>query len=146
MPPIAARSSTDDKRLQLLFGGKHRAADQAVEIGAFGDQRVEALEIGFDRVDRVRLAGKLEQRGGIAAGHGRDVIRRIGKVARRGGNDGFVAGQDSVLVKAFFGAFSAKLAPGANGRCKPFGFKRDLDSAGAAEKPAIPRKSRRLLT
>ena len=57
------------ERLQLLVGGKHRAAHQPVEIGAFRDQRIEALEIRLDCVDRLLLAGEVEQRGRVAAGH-----------------------------------------------------------------------------
>ena len=45
-PPMPAWSSTAVSALQLLLGGEHRAAHQAVEIGALGDQRIEAVEIG----------------------------------------------------------------------------------------------------
>src|SRR4029079_9293466 len=57
------------ERLQLLVSGKCPAPHQPAEVGALRDQRIETFEIGLDRVDRLRLAGEVEQRGRVAAGH-----------------------------------------------------------------------------
>ncbi len=76
------------ERLSCSLGGKDRAAHQPHQIGAVGDQRIEAFEIGLDRVDRIRLAGEIEQRGRVAARHA--------------GDDGFFGGQ-VLLVCCRFG-------------------------------------------
>ena len=57
------------ERLGLLLGGEHRAAHQARQIRAFGDQRVEALEIGLARRRRLRFERELEQRGRVTPRH-----------------------------------------------------------------------------
>src|SRR5258708_12570233 len=54
-----------------------------MEVGAFGNERVEAFEVGLHRVDRVGLAGEIEQASRVAAGHARD--------------DGFCCGQGFAL-------------------------------------------------
>ncbi len=57
------------ERMQLLVGGKHRTAHQPREIGAFGDERVETLQIRLHGVDGVGLTRQFEQRGRVTAGH-----------------------------------------------------------------------------
>ena len=57
------------ERLALLLGAEHRAAHQAVQIGALGDQRVELFQIGPHRVDRLALERELEQRRRVAPSH-----------------------------------------------------------------------------
>ena len=57
------------QRPGLLLGGEDRAAHQPLQIGTLGDQRVETVEIGFDRVDGMLFERQLEQCGGIASCH-----------------------------------------------------------------------------
>ena len=72
MPRDAGFLQDGGERLGLFVGGEDRAADQPLEIGAFVDQRVETIEIGFDGVEFLLFEGQLEQRGGIAASHAGD--------------------------------------------------------------------------
>ena len=132
-PADAGAVEHGGQRLQLLVGGKHRAAHQTVEIGAFGDERIEALEIGLHRVDRVGLAGEIEQAGRVAASHA--------------GDDGFCCGQSFALFLRALGSF--EFLPKARQRSladprKPLGFKRDLDVRWTSRKsPRRLRKSPR---
>src|SRR6266571_442681 len=95
-PSMPARSSTPESA-RLLVGGEYRASQQAGEIGDLGHQRIEAVEVDLDAIDRVLLARELEQRGRVAARHaGYDHIfachvdllfrqfRRLGTVADGG--------------------------------------------------------------
>jgi hypothetical protein len=50
----------------------NRAADQPAQIGTTGDHGVELFEVGFNAVDRLAIAGKIEQRAGISASHSGD--------------------------------------------------------------------------
>ena len=68
-PPIPARSSTADSACNCSSAENTGLRTKPVEVGIFGDERVEALEVGLDRVDRIRLARQIEQRGRVAAGH-----------------------------------------------------------------------------
>ena len=119
------------QRLQLIVGGEDRAADQPHEVGAFGDQRIEARRDRPDRVDRIRLAGQIEQRGRIAARHA--------------GDDGFFSRQVSARFaagSAFLWSISATPATSPQSiemaGNKPLLFKmklkRDLVGAGVVEK------------
>ena len=47
---------------RLLLGGEDRAVDQARQIGAAVEHRLEAPEVGLDLGDRLLLAGEFEQR------------------------------------------------------------------------------------
>ena len=105
-PPIAGALEHRRQRLQLLVGGKHRAAHQPQQIGAFRDQRIEAIEIRLDGVDRVRLAGEIEQRGRVAARHA--------------GYDGVFGCQIVLLVACL--ELLRKGAAGAGSRRKPLGI------------------------
>ena len=55
-------------RLGLFLGGEHRAADQADQIVARIEHRLEAGEVGLDLADRICLGGEFEQRTRIALG------------------------------------------------------------------------------
>ncbi len=95
------------QRLQLLIGGKHRAANEPHQVRALGDQRIEAIEVRFHRVDRVAVARQIEQSGGIAARHA--------------GYDGFFACQ--VCFSSPARELFRKGATGAGSRRKPLGIK-----------------------
>ncbi len=56
------------QRLELVAGGEDRAADESLEFGAFGDQRVELREGLGDGVGLTVVLGEREQRGRVAAG------------------------------------------------------------------------------
>ena len=66
MPALARMAPS---ALRCSSAPEHRAAHQAIEVGAVGDQRVELFEIGFDRVERLVFERELEQRRRITACH-----------------------------------------------------------------------------
>ena len=113
-PPIPALSSTRRQRLALLLGGEHGAADQAAQILALGDERIEALEIGTHRIDRLIVACEFEQGGGVTARHA--------------GNNRFFACHVVLLVVCYCGPGAAP-----EERRKPLTFKRDLRSSRIGE-------------
>ena len=57
------------QRLDLFAGGKDRAAHQALQVFALGDQRVESGKGGGDLVGLALVAGEGEQRRGVAPRH-----------------------------------------------------------------------------
>ena len=66
------------ERVELLLGGEHRAADEAIEVGAVGHQRVEALEVALDGIDGILGERQLEQSGRVTARHpGDDSVLRL---------------------------------------------------------------------
>ena len=68
--PADSRSGEDGvERLDLVLGGEHRAADKALEVGAFGDQAVELLERLGDGVGLTVVLGEREQSGRVAPGY-----------------------------------------------------------------------------
>ena len=86
--------------------------------GALGDQGVESLEIGLDRVDRFCLERELEQGAGVAASH---------------------AGSDRVFachVDARFFDFDHRLRAVADGRRNLLEFKREFRSPRTTREPA----------
>ena len=120
------------ERLQLLVGGKHRAAHQPRQIGAFGDQRIEPFEIGLDGVDRVRLAREIEQRGRVAARHA--------------GNDGFFACHFACSFGVLLELFRKTAQPARTVGASPWDLSGTWSFAGAAEMPREPAKIAALLT
>ena len=74
-PADAGLVEDGGERAQLLVGAEHRAAHQPIEIGIVGDQRVEAVEIGLDGIDRLVVERQLEQSIGVTPCHaGNDRI------------------------------------------------------------------------
>ena len=116
---------------------KPGCAPDGSRSATFGNQRVEALEIGLHCVDRVRLLREIEQRGRVAAGHA--------------GYDGFCGCQSCALFSRALRDFFEFFRKGSrnrslNGRRKPLGFKRDWMSVDAAENAPRTRENRALLT
>ena len=89
------------------------------KIGAFGNERVEAFEVRFHRVDRIRLAGEIEQSGRIAARHA--------------GDDGFFACHFACSSGGSFGAFPQDPQPARMVGTSPWDLSGTLDIANAAE-------------
>ena len=53
---------------RLVLGGEHRAAHEALQVGALVDEGGEAIDVLFDGGQRSGLVGEFEQRVGIALG------------------------------------------------------------------------------
>ena len=116
------------QRLDLLLGGEHRAAHQPLQIGAFGDQRVETVEVGLDRVERMLpSSASSNKRGRIAARHA--------------GYDGFFACHVDLLS-----GNSAGSAPSRTAGAKPLKFKWDFEFSEDHGALSNPTKIAGLLT
>ena len=90
-PPTPVRDQDGADRRRLLLGREDGVADQALQVGAVLDERVEAVEVGRDRVDGARLLRELEQGRSVAcrhAGQERSFLRtalsheRLSRVSR----------------------------------------------------------------
>ena len=68
MPVMSAPAQDRVERLELIVGGEHRTSDEPLEIGAFGDERVEARQSVRDLLGLALVLGEGKQRGRIAAG------------------------------------------------------------------------------
>ena len=68
--PVDAFPGKDGvERLELVGGGEHGTADEPLEVGASGDERVELAELLGDGLCLAAFVRKVEERGGVAAGH-----------------------------------------------------------------------------
>ena len=77
-----ARLSEDRvERLDLVGGGEHRAAHQPLQVGAFGDQGVEARQRGGDDLGLALVVGEREQRGRVTSGYAGDNRVLFGQIA-----------------------------------------------------------------
>ena len=115
------------ERLRLGVGREYRAADEALEIGAFVQHGLELVEVGFDGVDGFLLARQLEQGRSITAGHSRN-----GRI--------FSSHRDALFCCQIRKGKTVATGSGAK-RSKPLEFKRDFDFRPAREAPG-PLKSR----
>src|ERR1700722_10875866 len=59
-PTDAGFIENGSERLQLLLGGKYRASHQAVEIGTFGNERIETVEVALYGVDGIAVTRQIE--------------------------------------------------------------------------------------
>jgi hypothetical protein len=110
---------------ELLVNAERRTSDETMEIGTFGEKRVEPIEVLLDGVDGFVLESELEKSGGVTPGHSRD--------------DRFLACHWRTLVAYVIHRLNAV----ADWQRKQLEFKREFRLPGTSQEPrGNPLKSR----